>query len=86
MGCCDLIEESLSQPCKVEINKCHSQAHKSPPIALTPIAVEPSLIASNEYSTWKSLPSGEKVLRHRNMSDGLQLPGLFERDVLDAAV
>lgn len=30
--------------------------------SLTPIAVEPSFIASNEYSTWKRRPSGEKVL------------------------
>jgi hypothetical protein len=29
----------------------------------TPIAVEPSLMASKEYSTWKRRPSGEKVLR-----------------------
>jgi hypothetical protein len=28
----------------------------------TPIAVEPSLMASSEYSTWKRRPSGEKVL------------------------
>ena len=28
----------------------------------TPIAVEPSLIASREYSTWNKRPSGEKVL------------------------
>lgn len=28
----------------------------------TPIAVEPSLIASREYSTWKRRPSGENVL------------------------
>lgn len=27
-----------------------------------PMAVEPSLIASREYSTWKRRPSGEKVL------------------------
>ena len=27
-----------------------------------PIAVEPSLMASREYSTWNSRPSGEKVL------------------------
>lgn len=26
------------------------------------MAVEPSLIASREYSTWKRRPSGEKVL------------------------
>lgn len=30
--------------------------------ALTPMAVEPSFIASREYSTWKRRPSGEKVL------------------------
>lgn len=29
---------------------------------ITPMAVEPSLIASREYSTWKRRPSGEKVL------------------------
>jgi hypothetical protein len=28
----------------------------------TPIAVDPSLMASSEYSTWKRRPSGEKVL------------------------
>ena len=28
----------------------------------TPMAVEPSLMASSEYSTWKRRPSGEKVL------------------------
>lgn len=28
-----------------------------------PIAVEPSLMASSEYSTWKRRPSGEKVLQ-----------------------
>jgi len=33
-------------------------------VQLTPIAVDPSLMASNEYSTWKRRPSGEKVLRH----------------------
>jgi hypothetical protein len=26
------------------------------------MAVEPSLMASSEYSTWKRRPSGEKVL------------------------
>lgn len=31
-------------------------------IVYTPIAVDPSLIASREYSTWKRRPSGEKVL------------------------
>jgi hypothetical protein len=29
---------------------------------LTPMAVDPSLMASREYSTWKRRPSGEKVL------------------------
>jgi hypothetical protein len=28
----------------------------------TPMAVEPNLMASREYSTWKRRPSGEKVL------------------------
>ena len=32
----------------------------------TPIAVEPSLIASREYSTWNRRPSGEKVLVGRH--------------------
>ena len=27
------------------------------------MAVDPSLMASSEYSTWKRRPSGEKVLR-----------------------
>ena len=35
----------------------------TPPPVATPIAVDPSLIASREYSTWKRRPSGEKVLR-----------------------
>ncbi len=39
----------------------------------TPIAVEPSLMASREYSTWKSLPSGEKVLRSSVSRRYLQL-------------
>jgi hypothetical protein len=35
---------------------------KSIVVRRTPIAVEPSLMASSEYSTWKRRPSGEKVL------------------------
>lgn len=35
----------------------------------TPIAVEPSLIASREYSTWNKRPSGEKVLLRDSSSD-----------------
>ena len=30
------------------------------------MAVEPSLMASSEYSTWKRRPSGEKVLKRQN--------------------
>ena len=37
----------------------------------TPMAVEPSLIASREYSTWKRRPSGEKVLVLSLRSDHL---------------
>ena len=29
------------------------------------MAVEPSLMASSEYSTWKRRPSGEKVLKRQ---------------------
>lgn len=32
----------------------------------TPMAVEPSLIASKEYSTWNKRPSGEKVLSYNH--------------------
>ncbi len=32
----------------------------------TPIAVDPSLMASREYSTWKRRPSGENVLKRVN--------------------
>ena len=32
------------------------------------MAVEPSLIASREYSTWKRRPSGEKVLMPRSVA------------------
>ena len=38
----------------------------------TPMAVEPSLMASREYSTWKRRPSGEKVLER---GEGLVLVG-----------
>ena len=31
-------------------------------VVYTPIAVDPSLMASREYSTWKRRPSGENVL------------------------
>jgi hypothetical protein len=31
------------------------------------MAVDPSLMASREYSTWKRRPSGEKVLCNRSL-------------------
>ena len=43
-------------------------------VGRTPIAVEPSLMASNEYSTWKRRPSGEKVLASCEL-------GRYERDM-----
>ena len=39
-----------------------STPSRTPFDVATPMAVEPSLIASSEYSTWKRRPSGEKVL------------------------
>jgi hypothetical protein len=40
------------------------------------MAVEPSLIASREYSTWKRRPSGEKVLEGGGVrSVGLGMTG-----------
>lgn len=39
-----------------------------------PIAVDPSLMASREYSTWKRRPSGEKVLytgEHGHLEQGM---------------
>ena len=39
-----------------------STPSKTPFDVATPMAVDPSLMASREYSTWKSRPSGEKVL------------------------
>lgn len=40
----------------------HSVQEQRTKVAGTPMAVEPSLMASKEYSTWKRRPSGEKVL------------------------
>lgn len=34
-----------------------------------PMAVDPSLMASIAYSTWKSLPSGENVFTPRSYSE-----------------
>jgi hypothetical protein len=39
-----------------------STPRRMPWLVATPMAVEPSLMASREYSTWKRRPSGEKVL------------------------
>jgi len=33
------------------------------------MAVEPSLMASKEYSTWNRRPSGEKVLKKNGQAD-----------------
>ncbi|KAH3668943.1 hypothetical protein OGAPHI_002698 [Ogataea philodendri] len=33
----------------------------TPSLVQIPMAVDPNLMASREYSTWKSRPSGEKV-------------------------
>lgn len=51
-----------------------STPRTTPPPVATPMAVEPSLIASREYSTWKRRPSGEKVLNGR-----LDLARMVER-------
>jgi len=39
-----------------------STPRRTPWEVATPMAVDPSLMASREYSTWKRRPSGEKVL------------------------
>merc|ERR1719264_677185 len=46
-----------------------STASTTPSAVTTPIAVEPSLMASMAYSTWKRRPSGEKVLTLRSYSE-----------------
>lgn len=43
-----------------------STPRMTPSEVATPMAVEPSLMASREYSTWKRRPSGEKVLIPRS--------------------
>jgi hypothetical protein len=48
---CDLREMSMGGKKDSEVR-----------VMRTPIAVDPSLMASKEYSTWKRRPSGEKVL------------------------
>jgi hypothetical protein len=45
----------------VDVTRFSTPRTTPPPVA-TPIAVDPSLMASREYSTWKRRPSGEKVL------------------------
>lgn len=44
----------------------------------TPMAVEPSFMASREYSTWKRRPSGENVLVRVNLW-GLEAWNFFFR-------
>lgn len=46
-----------------------STASTTPSAVLSPIAVDPSLMASMAYSTWNILPSGENVLTPRSYSD-----------------
>lgn len=48
-----------------------STPRMTPSEVATPMAVEPSLMASREYSTWKRRPSGEKVLMPRSGGGGL---------------
>ncbi len=49
----------------------------------TPMAVEPSLMASREYSTWKRRPSGEKVLVQQVSGDIEESVAIF---ILDAPI
>ena len=49
----------------VEVTR-FSTPRTTPSEVATPMAVEPSLMASREYSTWKRRPSGEKVLIPRS--------------------
>ena len=50
---------------RVEVTR-FSTPRTTPSEVATPMAVEPSLMASREYSTWKRRPSGEKVLIPRS--------------------
>jgi len=52
----------------------------------TPIAVEPSLMASREYSTWKRRPSGEKVLYARGVRMDHGAERRAEESLLDPAI
>jgi hypothetical protein len=55
------IFSTLSVSRRVEVTR-FSTPRTTPSEVATPMAVEPSLMASREYSTWKRRPSGEKVL------------------------
>lgn len=46
-----------------------STARIDPDLVCRPTAVEPSLMASMAYSTWKRRPSGEKVLTPLSYSE-----------------
>ena len=46
-----------------------STANTEPDLVCSPMAVEPSLIASMAYSTWKRRPSGEKVFTPLSYSE-----------------
>merc|ERR1719264_1123102 len=58
-----------------------STASTTPSEVTTPMAVEPSLIASIAYSTWKRRPSGEKVFTLRSYSERVRniFPILWEQ-------
>mmetsp|Transcript_8173 Transcript_8173/g.24020 ORF Transcript_8173/g.24020 Transcript_8173/m.24020 type:complete len:248 (-) Transcript_8173:8-751(-) len=58
-----MLEGSIS--CEV---RRFSTASTTPSFVEMPMAVEPSLMASMAYSTWKSRPSGEKVFTPRSYS------------------
>ena len=49
-----------------------STARMTPSLVWIPMAVLPNLMASMAYSTWNSLPSGEKVFGPRSYSDLLR--------------
>ena len=55
-----------------------STARIEPDFVCKPTAVEPSLMASMAYSTWKRRPSGEKVLTPLSYSERVKYIVLVE--------
>merc|ERR1719397_459598 len=70
--------ESISTIFSIEVGSINgevilfSTARITPSDVWIPMAVEPNLIASMAYSTWKRRPSGEKVFGPRSYSDLLR--------------